>query len=83
MNHPYCDDRTYIAESYRIDCDYITKIARLASFKIHSYKLSMVNAAFCTTREELEGIIKSSLLNYMEPLAILSSVGFWQAETDN
>jgi hypothetical protein len=83
MNQPFCDDKAYIAESFSIDNDYIIKMARLASFKIHSYKLSMVNAAFCATREELGGMIKTSLLNYTEPLAILSTTGFWLDEFDN
>jgi hypothetical protein len=83
MNQSYCNDQAYIAGSFQLDDDYIVQMARLASFKIHSYKLSLVNAAFCTTREELGGIIKGSLFNYTDPMQVLDSNGFFLADMDN
>jgi hypothetical protein len=83
MNKPYCNDQAYIAGSFQLDEDYIAQMARLASFKINSYKLSLVNAAFCATREELCSIIRGSLLNFTEPFAILDGLGFFTAEVEN
>ena len=83
MNMPFYNDQAHIAESLRLEDHFTTERARLAFFKINSYKLSLVNAAFCITREELTGIIKSTLLNYTDPASVLSDLGFFAAEADN
>ncbi|MEP6700351.1 MAG: hypothetical protein ABJA85_03520 [Bacteroidota bacterium] len=83
MNTPFYNDQAYIAESFHLVDEYTTQRARLASFKINSYKLSLVNAAFSISREELTGIIKSSLLNYTNPEIILADLGFFGSESDN
>ena len=84
MRHqPICDDRSYIAESFRLDSEYIGRMARLASFKINSYKLSRVNGAFDITREELRENISGTLMHYVEASEIVSLTGFWQSEGDN
>ena len=83
MNTPFYNDQAHIAGSFHLEDDYTTQRARLAFFKINSYKLSLVNAAFCITREELTGIIKSSLLNYTNPAIILADLGFFGSESDN
>ena len=83
MNPVFCNDQAYIAGSWYLDEDYNNRMAQLAAFKVNSYKLSMVNAAFCASRKELGGIIRSSLLNYTDPLEILDDVGYFKAETGN
>jgi hypothetical protein len=83
MNKPYHNDQAHIAEDFFYMDDHTTQSARLAYFKINSYKLSLIHAAFCMSREELTGIIKNSLLNYAEPLTILNILGFFDGEIDN
>lgn len=83
MKHPYYNDQAHIAEEFHLIDDHTTQVARLASYKINSYKLSLYHAAFCMNREELEIIIKSSLLNYTDPLAILNELSFFAKEGDN
>ena len=65
MNNLYPNDQAHIAEEFQFIDDHITQTAQLAYLKINSYKLSLINAAFCMSREDLAGIIKSSLLNYL------------------
>jgi hypothetical protein len=83
MNHPYHNDQAHIAEEFNYIEEHTIQTARVAYFKINSYKLSLVHAAFCMTRDELSGIIKSTLLNYTAPSAILVSLGFFASEADN
>jgi hypothetical protein len=80
---PFYNDQAHIAESFSLADNYTAERARLAFFKINSYKLSLVNASFCITREELTDIIKSTLLNYTDPGSILSDSGFFAAEAEN
>ncbi|MCC7401559.1 MAG: hypothetical protein IT214_08740 [Chitinophagaceae bacterium] len=83
MNKPQYNDQAYIAEEFQYMDEHTAQIARLAFFKINSYKLSLIKASFCTSREELAGIIKNTLLNYTEPSAILTDLGFFDVEIDN
>lgn len=83
MNQPYCNDQAYIAEAFHLDEDYIGQMSRLSFFKINSYKLSMIKAAFCRTKDELEKNIQSTLLNYTSPAIILADIGFFKSETEN
>jgi len=83
MNQPYCNDQAYIAEAWHLDEDYIGQMARLAYFKINSYKLALIKASFCKTRDELTDNIKSTLLNYTSPTIILADLAFFQSEIDN
>ena len=83
MNQPYCNDQAYIAEAFHLDDDYIAQMARLTSFKINSYKLSLVNAAFCASRDELSSMLRNSLFNFQSPASLLSELGFFAAETEN
>ncbi len=83
MNHPFYNDQAYIAESFHLVDDFTAQEARLAFFKINSYKLSLFKSAFLKSREELKSSIKSSLLNYTNPGIILADLGFFQSEADN
>jgi hypothetical protein len=83
MNKPFYNDQAHIAEEFNLFDDYTTQTARLAFFKINSYKLSLVNAAFCKSKNELTGIIKGTLLNYTEPAIVLADLGFFKSEYDN
>lgn len=83
MNHPYYSDQAYIAESFSLQEDYIEQIARLAFFKINSYKLTLIKSSFSKSKEELQQNIKSSLLNFTSPEIILADLGFFSSETDN
>jgi siderophore synthetase component len=83
MNKPYHNDQAHIAEEFMYMDDHTTQTARFAFFKINSYKLSLINAAFCISREELTGIIKNTLLNYTAPTDILHDLGFFATDADN
>ena len=80
MNQPLYNDQAYIAGQFRFADEHTAQSARLAFFKINSYKLSLVNSAFCMSRKELIGILKNSLMNYTDPGAILCSTGFFAEE---
>lgn len=83
MNHPYYDDTAYIAQSFSLTEDCTLQSARLAFFKINSYKISMVKSSFSKSREELVNSLKDSLLNYTSPEIILADLGFFRSEIDN
>lgn len=83
MNKPYHNDQAYIAGQFRFTDEHTAETARLAFFKINSYKLSLVNSAFCMSRKELSEIIKGSLLNYTDTGIILADTGFFLDETEN
>jgi hypothetical protein len=83
MENLYPNDQAHIAEEFQFIDDHITQTAQLAFLKINSYKLSLINAAFCMSREELAGIIKNSLFNYTQTEAILADTGFFNAEIYN
>lgn len=83
MKKPHYNDQAYIAEEFLYLDEHTSQIARLAFFKINSYKLSLIKASFCTSKEELSSIIKNTLLNYADSAAILSGLGFFDAEIDN
>lgn len=83
MNHPFYNDQAYIAESFHLGEDFTEQTARLAFFKINSYKLSLIKSSFTKSREELKTNIKSSLLNYTNSGIILADLGFFSSEYDN
>lgn len=83
MNQPFYNDQTHIAEEFHLNDNHTSQRARLAFFKINSYKLSLINSAFCISREELTGNIKGTLLNYTDPATILADIGFFQTEAIN
>ena len=83
MNHPFYNDQAYIAESFHLVEDFTAQTARLAYFKINSYKLTLIKESFRKTRYELKDSINKSLLNYTNPGIILADLGFFQSEADN
>jgi len=83
MNHPFYNDQAYIAESFHMVDDFTSQTARLAFFKVNSYKLSLIKTSFAKSREELKASIQNSLLNYTNPGIILADLGFFQSEMDN
>ncbi len=83
MKQPYYNDTAYIAESFHLSEDYTAQTARLANFKINSYKISLVKASFGNSRKELVDNLKENLFNYTSPEIILADLGFFQSETDN
>ncbi len=83
MKNTFYNDQVYIAESFHLVEDFTSQTARLAFFKINSYKLSLIKSAFVKSREELKDNIKRSLLNYTNPGTILADLGFFQSEADN
>ena len=83
MNYPFYNDQAHIAESFSLVEEFTAQTARLAYFKVNSYKLSMIKSSFIKTREELMVNIQSSLLNYTRPEIILADLGFFQSQIDN
>lgn len=83
MNHPYYNDQAYIAEGFHLEEDFTAQAARLAFFKINSYKLTLIKNGFRNTRDELRSSIRSSLFNYTNPAIILADLGFFRSEYEN
>jgi hypothetical protein len=83
MSKLYHNDQTHIAEQFNYVDDHISQMAQLAFLKINSYKLSLINSAFCMSREELSDILKSTLLNYTDTCAVLAETGFFETEIEN
>jgi hypothetical protein len=83
MNKPYHNDQAHIADEFLFIDEHTTQTSRLAFFKINSYKLSLIKASFCTSREDMTDIINKTLLNYTDPGAVLTDTGFFNAEIDN
>jgi len=79
----YHNDQAYIAEDFQFTDEHTMQTARLAYFKINSYKLSLIKASFSTSREDMSEIIKNTLLNYIDPAKVLSNIGFFDTEIDN
>lgn len=83
MNKPYHNDQATIAEDFHFIDELTAQTARLAFFKINSYKLSLIKGVFTMSREELSGIIKGTLLNYTAPSEILVDLGFFNGSSEN
>ena len=83
MNYPFYNDQAHIAESFYLNEEYISQTARLAHFKINSYKLSLIKASFCKSREELHENLRGSLFNYIDSGSILAELGFFRDKQDN
>ncbi len=80
---PIYNDQAYIAESFLLNEDFILQSSRLACFKINSYKLSLIKASFCKSREDLEENLKKGLLNFTTPVEVLNETAFFSEEIDN
>jgi hypothetical protein len=83
MKDIYYNDTAYIAQSFHLSEDFTEQTARLASFKINSYKLSLIKTSFSKSKEELVNNLKENLFNYTNPEIILADLGFFQSEYDN
>jgi mitochondrial fission protein ELM1 len=83
MNQLYYNDQAYIAGGFHLNEDYISQTAKLAYFKINSYKLTLIRSSLRKTRDELRSNIKNNLFNYTNPAIILADIGFFQSEYDN
>lgn len=83
MNKPFYNDQAAIAEEFLFIDEHTAQSARLAYFKINSYKLSLIKASFSTTQEDMTNIIRATLLNYTDSAKVLSSVGFFDSNLDN
>ncbi len=83
MNKPYHNDQAHIAEDFHFIDEHTAQTARLAFFKINSYKLSLIKASFSTSKEDMSEIIRNTLLNYIDSGKVLSNLGFFDAELDN
>ncbi len=83
MLPPLFNDQAHIAEQFHLIDEHVVQSARLASFKISSYKLSLHNSSYCYNLEELKTIIKSTLLNYTDNTSILVGLGFFAGEIEN
>ena len=81
MTPHYYNDQAHIAVEFRDLDEHVSQVARFASFKINSYKLSLINAAFCITRDELSDILRNTLFNYTPAGSILRASNW--APSDN
>jgi len=83
MKKPIYNDQAYIAEKFLAIDEQITQTARLAFFRINSYKLSLIKSSFSTSREELTDSIQKSLLNYTDSGRVLADLGFFDGPLVN
>lgn len=83
MQQPFYNDQAHIAESFQLVEEFTAQTARLAYFKLNSYKLSLIKSSFVKTRDELMVNIKGSLMNYTNPGIILADLGFFQSQYEN
>jgi hypothetical protein len=83
MKPPIYNDQAYIAESFHLSEDFTEQTARLAYFKINSYKLSLAKRSFVNTRQELKTNLSNSLFNYTSPAIILADLAFFKSEYEN
>lgn len=83
MNKPYYNDQAHIAQEFHFIDEHTMQTARLAFFKINSYKLSLIKSSFSTSREDLTDIIKATLLNYTDSAKVLANLGFFDADKNN
>jgi hypothetical protein len=83
MKKLFFDDHAYIAEQFLIAEKFTAQSALFASYKINSFKLSLRNEAFCMNREDLQKLLKGTLLNYTHPSLILSYLEFFKTENRN
>ena len=83
MNNIYHNDQAHIAEDFHFIDEHTAQTARLALFKINSYKLSLIKSSFSTSREDMSEIIRNTLLNYTDPARVLANIGFFDSELDN
>src|SRR5258706_63712 len=68
MNMPYHNDQAHIAQEFHFIDEHTAQTARLAFFKINSYKLSLIKASFNSSREDMTVIITNTLLSLSEGL---------------
>lgn len=83
MSQPLYNDQAHIAEEFCLIDDHVAQTARLAAYKIHSYKLALSNSAYCANKVELRSIIEASLLNYAENITVLANTEFFAMEIEN
>ncbi|MBL7738258.1 MAG: hypothetical protein JNK14_03505 [Chitinophagaceae bacterium] len=84
MNHPsYHNDQAHIAEEFHFIDEHTSQTARLAYFKINSYKLSLIKASFSTSKDDMTDIIRRTLLNYTDAGRVLANLGFFDSEMEN
>ncbi|MFT3844529.1 MAG: hypothetical protein QM725_05720 [Lacibacter sp.] len=83
MKQSHFDDQSHIAEQFRIGEEHIVQMAKLAHHKINSFKLSLTNQAYCMKSCDLSNLIRSTLFNYMNPVLVLSHIGFFNDEISN
>jgi hypothetical protein len=83
MNKPLYNDQHSIAEQFIFIDTHICQMSHLAFQKIHTLKLSYVNAAYCSSRKELYELVKRSLLNYVSADFVLAEEEFFEKELNN
>jgi hypothetical protein len=83
MSMPLYNDQAHIAQEFHFIDEHTMQTARLAHFKINSYKLSLIKSSFISSREDLTDIIKATLLNYTDAGRVLANLGFFDADKNN
>lgn len=83
MNFLFPSDQAHIAEEFHFIDAHTIEIARLAHYKINSYRLSLSNKAYQSSRQELKNIIDTTLLNYVTPDMVLYNERFFEYEMEN
>lgn len=83
MKRPIYNDQAYIAEKFIAIEEQTNQSARLAFFRINSYKLSLIKSSFGSGWKELTESIQKTLLNYTEPAKVLTDQGYFEGPVKN
>ena len=83
MKKPLYNDQNYIAERFMAIDENTVQNARLAYFKINSYKLSLMKSSFSKSKEELTDNLKCTLFNYTDSTGLLAHLGFFDDMMEN
>jgi hypothetical protein len=83
MKKQYYNDQAHVAREFQFIDEHTCQTARLAFFKINSYKLSLIKASFHTSKEDMSDIIRATLLNYTDAAKVMADTGFFDSALDN
>jgi hypothetical protein len=83
MNPFIANDSADIAAQFEIQEAHLLQASFIAFSKIKLYNLSVVQAAYCKSKEEMKGLVHSTLLRFIDSERLLLISGFAEGELDN
>lgn len=83
MQPPFFNDQAYFAETYLLEEDYTGQMARLAYFKINSWKRTQAENQPAPNRTELRKNLQETLLRSVKPMQVLVNLRFFDTSLAN